>query len=72
MTEKDYEFRLTKQSFYSSELFEMPIGVVHASTDDEAKALVKDIAARTEIRLSASLIVKVEIKIDDKWVEINE
>lgn len=70
MTEKDYEFRLTKQSFYSSELFELPLGRVQASTDDEAKALVKDIASRTEIRLSASLIVKVEIKIDDKWVEI--
>lgn len=67
---KPYEFRLTKQSFYNSELYEMPHGTVYAENDSDAKELVKQEATRAEIRLSASLIVKIELKIKDEWVEI--
>lgn len=64
-----YLVRLTKKNFYSGD-FSSIQGPINADSDNEARKEAWELATRTELRLSASVIEKVEVQINGKWEEV--
>lgn len=65
-----YQFRLTKRSIYNGTEYFLPLGQVEAENRADAEKKIHDEAMRAEFHLSASMIVKTEIMIDNQWQEI--
>jgi hypothetical protein len=64
-----YQVRLTKKSFYGGSESSIQ-GNIEAVTDQGARKEVWGLALRTELRLSGSLIRKIEVLINGVWEEI--
>jgi len=64
----EYPVRLTKKSMYSDSTSFIK-GKVTANSIFDAKTKARELAAKTELRLSASFIIKIEIQTDNKWEE---
>jgi len=65
----EYQYRFTKRSFYDKSESQIE-GFLDAKNFEDAKKKMNIVGLRAEVLLSASLIVKVEIFDEGKWIVI--
>jgi len=64
-----YKFRFTKRNFYNKKEDTIE-GFVIAKTSKEAEKKIHKVGLLTEVHILNAIIVKTEISINNKWVEI--